>query len=148
MGCTLNLTASASGNVTNHRCVHVTSCNVVILAYGAGLNNAPDPFVDTFACVSGCEHLYLCGGGGSGVCVCVCVCVQCIVANPRAPPLLHIMYCWTSKLNTGIAVTGFLANFLPPHLHTTSITTCTYHNHIYTANTQESSKEYVPCVNL
>ena len=30
---------------------------------------------------------------------------------------------------------GFLANSLPPHLHTTSITTCTYHNHIYSTTT-------------
>ena len=30
---------------------------------------------------------------------------------------------------------GFYANCLPPHLHATSITTCTYHNHIYSTTT-------------
>ena len=30
---------------------------------------------------------------------------------------------------------GFLANCLLPHLHTTSITRCTYHNHTYSTTT-------------
>ena len=25
-------------------------------------------FLDAFVCVSGCRHLYLCGGGGEGSC--------------------------------------------------------------------------------
>ena len=72
---------------------------------------------------------------GVCVCVCVCVCVWHLVANPYASPVLHIMDCWTSELNTGIAVIDFWCkNCLPPHLHTTRITTCTYHvhSHIYT----------------
>ena len=39
-------------------------------------------FVDAFVCISGCRHLYLCGGGeggGGGVVSCVCVCVcECV----------------------------------------------------------------------
>ena len=35
---------------------------------------------------------------------------------------------------------GFLANCLPPHLYTTSITTCTDHNHIYTTTTTTQCK--------
>ena len=35
----------------------------------------------------------------------------------------------------------FLANCLPPHLHTTNVTTCTYHNHIYSTTTTTTTTQ-------
>ena len=36
---------------------------------------------------------------------------------------------------------GFYANCLPPHFHATSITTCTYHNHIYSTTTTTTTTQ-------
>ena len=97
------------------------------------------------------------------VCVCVCVCAHacvrvcvcaCVSVMHCAKPMCTTTFTYHVLLNCRTEYTqalqslafdsleqeslpkvDFLANCLPPHLLTTSIITCTYHNHIYITTT-------------
>ena len=53
---------------------------------------------------------------------------------------MHESLCAICRSNSqSLPKAGFLENCLPPHLHTTSITTCTYQNYILLYTTKHST---------
>ena len=104
--------------------------------------------VDPCLCVCACRNLlcvflccigvcvYLCVRMRAYVCVCVCACVSVMhCAKPMCTTTFtyHVLQslAFASPDQESLPKADFLANCLPPHLLTTSITTCNYHNHIY-----------------